>query len=355
MRVLGTMSSPAVLLAAAFLSLPSSAADELFVCGWNSSNVIRCDEEGTCGTFVPTASGSLRNAHSLEFGSDGHLYVSSWGNGMILRYDGGTGAFIDRFVTGAGNPTDAIFGPDGHLYVTDFACDCVLRFDGQTGAFIDQFVTSGDGGLLNPESLKFGPDGDLYVLSGTNANVLRFNGSTGDLRDVFIPSGSGGMIDPHFLFFHDDGLLYITAFGNSKVLRFDAATGDFFDVFVEDDPKTKEDESGGLSSAHGAAFGPDGNLYVASFGNHRVIRYAPDGTFLDVFIPSGSGVTGPIDVVFRNTCPADIDGSGAVDFADVLAILAAWGNAGGPEDLDGSGTVDFGDILAVLAAWGPCP
>jgi hypothetical protein len=54
-------------------------------------------------------------------------------------------------------------------------------------------------------------------------------------------------------------------------------------------------------------------------------------------------------------CPADLDGSGAVDFADLLAILAAWGNIGGPEDLDGSGTVDFGDLLLVLAQWGACP
>ena len=54
-------------------------------------------------------------------------------------------------------------------------------------------------------------------------------------------------------------------------------------------------------------------------------------------------------------CPEDLDGSGAADFGDILAILAAWGNAGGPEDLDGSGTVDFGDILVVLAVWGPCP
>ena len=53
-------------------------------------------------------------------------------------------------------------------------------------------------------------------------------------------------------------------------------------------------------------------------------------------------------------CPADLDCSGAVDFGDILAILAAWGNKGGPEDLDGSGTVDFGDILVVLGAWGPC-
>ena len=46
--------------------------------------------------------------------------------------------------------------------------------------------------------------------------------------------------------------------------------------------------------------------------------------------------------------------SGVVDFGDILAILSAWGNKGGPEDLDGSGVVDFGDLLIVLAAWGPC-
>ena len=53
-------------------------------------------------------------------------------------------------------------------------------------------------------------------------------------------------------------------------------------------------------------------------------------------------------------CPEDLDGSGAVDFGDILAVVSAWGNVGGPEDLDGSGTVDFGDLLAVLAAWGSC-
>ena len=37
-----------------------------------------------------------------------------------------------------------------------------------------------------------------------------------------------------------------------------------------------------------------------------------------------------------------------------MILLTAWGNAGGPEDLDGSGTVDFGDLLVVLDAWGPC-
>lgn len=56
-----------------------------------------------------------------------------------------------------------------------------------------------------------------------------------------------------------------------------------------------------------------------------------------------------------STCSEDLDGSGTVDFGDVLAILALWGPCEGcPEDLDGSGTVDWGDILVVLTAWGPC-
>ena len=57
-----------------------------------------------------------------------------------------------------------------------------------------------------------------------------------------------------------------------------------------------------------------------------------------------------------NTCPADLDGSGAVGFTDLLAILGAWGDCSGcPEDLDGDGFVAFGDILIVLSAWGSCP
>ena len=55
-----------------------------------------------------------------------------------------------------------------------------------------------------------------------------------------------------------------------------------------------------------------------------------------------------------SACPADLDGSGVVDGADLAIILAAWGTSG-PGDLDGSGIVDGADLAIVLAAWGPCP
>ena len=55
-------------------------------------------------------------------------------------------------------------------------------------------------------------------------------------------------------------------------------------------------------------------------------------------------------------CPADVDGDGSVAFADVLAVLDAFGACDGcPEDVSGDGVVGFDDILEVLAAFGPCP
>jgi hypothetical protein len=69
-------------------------------------------------------------------------------------------------------------------------------------------------------------------------------------------------------------------------------------------------------------------------------------------VPCGSAYVLSAECTFA--CPADLDGSGAVDVTDLLALLGAWGQSGVPADLDGSGTVDVGDLLMLLAAWGDC-
>lgn len=53
------------------------------------------------------------------------------------------------------------------------------------------------------------------------------------------------------------------------------------------------------------------------------------------------------------TCPADLNGDGLVDGADLGAMLSAWGGPGA--DLDGNGTTDGGDLGQLLSAWGGCP
>ena len=39
----------------------------------------------------------------------------------------------------------------------------------------------------------------------------------------------------------------------------------------------------------GLAVGPKGNVFVADFYNHRIQKFAPDGTFLTSFGSRGSG------------------------------------------------------------------
>lgn len=59
-------------------------------------------------------------------------------------------------------------------------------------------------------------------------------------------------------------------------------------------------------------------------------------------------------MIERAQCTGDLDGSGAVDGADLGTLLGAWGSAGSPADLDGDGTVGGADLGVMLGNWGAC-
>jgi hypothetical protein len=80
---------------------------------------------------------------------------------------------------------------------------------------------------------------------------------------------------------------------------------------------------------------------------------------LDGTIP-GLIVTGeliPTTIVIESACPGDCaqPPNGIVDVADLLAMLAVWGEDDTFCDLDGNGVVDVSDLLELLANWGACP
>lgn len=175
----------------------------------------------------------------------------------------------------------------------DTAADSrVLRYS-DSGAFLSTFIAPGNG-LLAPRDMIFGADNNLYMVSN-NSSVLRYNGITGTFIDAFVPVGSGGLTLPSSLTFGPDGLLYVASFGtqgfaNGAVLSYNALTGALVNAFVEPG-------SGGLVNPTALLFAPDGNLLVAtvndgsgSSGNERVLRYnGTTGAFIDTFVPSGSG------------------------------------------------------------------
>jgi sugar lactone lactonase YvrE len=228
------------------------------------------------------------------------LVVSSSGFGSILRYDAATASFQTLVAPNSGGlvtPDGVAAGPDGTVYVCDERQARVLRFDRTTGTYLGDFVPPGSGGIRQCEDLTFGSGpkagGDLYVTnpnSGPGAGsdqVLRYEGSTGAFRSVFVAAGSGGAHNLSGLAFGPDGNLYVASTNDSQVLRYDGLTGAFLGAFVTAG-------SGGLSRPVSVAFGPgrgpSEDLYVTSLDTDQVLRYdGTTGAFRGVFVASGAG------------------------------------------------------------------
>ena len=242
---------------------------------------MRCD--GATGKVLATL-GSGLNPVGLAIGPDHNLYVTSFGDGIISRFNPATGKLLGTFIPkgrgGMEEPICMAFGADGDLYVSNWVTKDIRHYSGKTGAYRGVFVAHSRGGLVDPGDLTFGPDGNLYVTNNNASDVLRFNGKTGAPLGTFVKAGSGGLSDPQNIAFGPDGSLYVG--GPAGVLQF-SKTGAFKRKFAA--------RGTHLSNVGGLTFGPDGNLYVGDFQKNEVVRYnGKTGAFLGVFVPPTSGL-----------------------------------------------------------------
>jgi Zn-dependent M28 family amino/carboxypeptidase len=106
---------------------------------------------------------------------------------------------------------------------------------------------------------------------------------------------------------------------------------------------------------------------------YRALQISDTGDFRNPHYHLPSDTLDTLDIVFARrviqaamatvlvetgalACQTDLDGSGDVDFGDLLVLLTKWGECGScAADFDGDGNVDFRELLLMLAAWGPCP
>ena len=197
----------------------SDGIDDLYVTGFTSDNVVVFN--GQTGDFVsqfiPPSTGGLDGPMDLQFRPDGLLYIASANTNSILRYNALTGAFANAFVTpgsgGLNSPQYFLWGPDANadgdpeLYVSSFNNDSVLRYNGRTGAFIDDFVYSGNEGLNGPSGLVFAPSGLLLVAGSLNDTIMQFDTAGTPTFDYFkftvANDGDRGFFDIDFGF--EDG------------------------------------------------------------------------------------------------------------------------------------------------------
>lgn len=116
--------------------------------------VLRYD--GTTGAFIDLFAATVNSgAQDIVFGPDGNLYLITPHDFRILRSSGTTAGSMTEFSSGGSTPVSMNFGNDGHLYVSNGAQNTVIRRDVVSGTIIDTFVSAGSGGLSQALEIDF--------------------------------------------------------------------------------------------------------------------------------------------------------------------------------------------------------
>jgi len=237
-------------------------AGEVLISNWLQGDVLRYEAE--TGEFIG-ALAPAPGAGGMAVDERGILYVACETANEIRRFSLATGQPLRPFVQddpategdetgGLRGPTGLTFGPDGDLYVCSFDNDSILRYDGRTGAFVDVFVGDSEGGLNGPDiGIEFGAEGDLYVASHWTDSVNRYDGVSGAAKGQFVAEGASGLTWPRDIMFLGETLL-VSSTPSELLYRYDAQTGapvGYADFFYVVGP-------GGMGA------GPAGLVYLAS-------------------------------------------------------------------------------------------
>ena len=180
-------------------------------------------------------------------------------------------------------------GAHAALLVGNTRGDNVVMIDEKTGAYLGDFIAAGSGGLTDPDDVTLGPDGKVFVSSGgnTTGSILRYS-SSGAFIDTFATSPS--LKRPYGNAFGPDGNLYVASFRSDQILRYDGSTGAFIDVFAQGNGSS----AGLLNGPNDLSFSPDGKmLFVTTQGSVADglggISYQFDSQLLGYDLATGTG------------------------------------------------------------------
>jgi len=280
---------------------------------------------------VAHATSVLRNAHLLSLTSS--IAVA------------GTTAARPPAARAPGIAGDVAVAPNGDLFFADTRHGVIHRFDMaalnepvRVGSVLsdtdERQVLFSDSRIDSPTSVSIGNDGDLYVADARRNRVTRIDesgemvvlagtgipGFDGDLK----PARHASLNAPNAIAVAPNGDVYIADSGNNRIRVVSAATGVIHTVAGtgEPGPSYADDAKLGdggpakqarLSMPMDVEIGPDGDIYVADTGHHRV-------RVID-------GDTGVITTIAGNGAPRSTGDGGparAASLAGPAGLALSW-------------------------------
>lgn len=331
----------------ATLSAPAAvvvdAAGNLFISDNGNHRIRKVTPVGTIATVAGNGSpsfggdgglatlASLNSPTGIAVTSAGTLYIADFNNHRIRKVAAGTittvaGSGTAGFAGDGASATAAFLdGPTavaldaaGNLFISDLNNNRIRRVD--VGGVINTVAGNGPVGfvgdatdaaasvLSGPRGLALDILGRLYVADTGNRSVRKIstggigtavgNGSTGLSADG-VSSAATTLNQPRGLAYayeygHYLPNLYIADSGNDRILKVDGTTGIVSTVAGGGSAIAGSGiaTQARLSSPRAVAFDSlTGNLYVADYGNHRVLRVS-GGSYSTVAGGRGSGFGG---------------------------------------------------------------
>jgi sugar lactone lactonase YvrE len=316
--------------------LSAGKSVDFLLVGDGSDNTVKRFDAATGafqGNLVAPGDGGLNGPRGLIFRNPGQLLVVDQNvgepnPGEVLRFNGRTGGSLGNLISQTDAnapfaPRGMVLGGDHTLYVGDdgnldgITLGRLTRFNSETGAFLGDLQPTGFTGDFYPRGVVIGPDGMVCAsvrnIAATGGEIMRWNPATGAFLGDFVDSNTSNDLNrPEGIAFGPDGNLYVASFradagDTDKILEFNGTTGGYIGKINLDQV--------GQPRAFGQAllFGPGGKLFVPISGNGpdtgEVRRYdVSTGTF-DVFVPAnatGGPLGMPWYLTFGNTDPGTL-------------------------------------------------
>lgn len=344
-----------------------TAEQRIFVAGGNSNNIISFSIDGTDPQPHATIGASgMQNPQAFLFGPDGKLVISEWGNSSVQEFDPETALFERTIVANGTNglnlPHGIVLSPNGTLLVASFLSDQILEF-GLDGSFVRTFAEN-IAELDGPTTLVLANNGDLIVANVDSNLLLILNQTTGALvriigsDDPKTPQDeSGGLDMPTGIFVAANGNVIVSSRNTNSVLRFDVNTGNYLSDVIGANV-------GGLLQPNGICRLPNDRWLVASQGTNNIKQYTSNGSYVGDFIaPFAGGIAGPRQLMLvgdETTLLGDLNCDGAVSVSDIGGFVLALTNPAGyaqqfpncdiaNADVNNDGQVTVSDIGSFVA------